>query len=231
MVTGLWSFFADGLCVFVCVLCVCVCVYLYISIGTPGMVHVCDRFMELVCGRDCLWYVIDSWSLLALYLDSFDTGEFLRSALHSAGVGRLSADAERGGKVPENGQHRRDSVSGITDVSSIDISFGGRWDRRLGVDLGGQLGSACADTKTHELYQGSTRGADEALIQSVSQAVAKELRWWNVVDIKMLKLKRDLIYSQKRPTINGIQEAVLSDSAQDFSHTKAESFLLCSSES
>jgi hypothetical protein len=22
--------------------------------GTPGMVHVCDKFMELVCGRDCL---------------------------------------------------------------------------------------------------------------------------------------------------------------------------------
>jgi hypothetical protein len=200
------------------------------------MVHVCDRFMELVCGRDCLWYATDSRSLSALYSDSFDTCEFFRTALHSAGVGRLSPDAERGGNVPGNGRQRRDSVSGVTDVSSIDISFGGRWDRCLSVDLGGQLGSACADARTHELSQGSvvpctaTRGADEALIQSVSQAVAKELRWWNVVDIKMLKLKRDLIYSQNGPTTNGIQEAVRSYTAQDFAHAKAESFLLCSSE-
>jgi hypothetical protein len=44
------------------------------------MVHVCDRFMEVVCGRDCLGYAIDSWSLLAIYEVSFDT------FLHSSGV-------------------------------------------------------------------------------------------------------------------------------------------------
>ena len=68
------------------------------------------------------------------------------------------------------------------------------------------------------------------MVQAVSQAVAKELRWWTVVDIKMHKLKRDPVYSQKSPT-NGMSEAVRSDVEQDVCHTIAESFLLHSSAS
>jgi|LauGreDrversion2_3_1035106.scaffolds.fasta_scaffold52639_2 hypothetical protein len=97
-----------------------------------------------------------------------------------------------------------------------------------------KLGLACADARTHELSQGSCtapRGADEALVQAVSQAAARELRWWTVEDIKMRKLKRGLVYSQKRPAVNGMPEAVRSDIEQDDCHPTAESFLLRSSAS
>ena len=138
--------------------------------------------------------------------------------------------------MPGNGQNRRDSVTGVTDVSSIDISFGGRWDRHLSVDLAGRLSSECDDARAHELSSSEPctppRGAEEALIQSVSHAVAKELRWWNVVDIKMCKPKSALVYSQTIPTNNnnsGIPDAARSDTMQEFSDTTAQSFLLCSS--
>ena len=65
--------------------------------GTPGMVHVCGKFMELVCGRDCL-----------------------RNAFQSVFVAQPSSGAKRDG-VPDIssidislGGHWDSSVSGLS---------------------------------------------------------------------------------------------------------------------
>ena len=115
--------------------------------GAPGMVHVCHKFIELVCGRDCL--------------------EEVDRKCQAAG-------AQRGG---------------VTDVSTIDVSMGGEWAQRPGTGHGdgnGSLGPYCGSSLQ------ASGASGEKMLEPLARAVSKELRGWDVVDIKRVPSERDV---------------------------------------
>ena len=115
--------------------------------GAPGMVHVCHKFIELVCGRDCLEEVYRECQ---------------------------AAGAQRGG---------------VTDVSTIDVSMGGEWAQRPGTgrcDGNGSLGPYCGSSLQ------ASGASGEKMLEPLARAVSKELRGWDVVDIKRVPSNRDV---------------------------------------